>query len=117
MIVKRKLYSVIDEEGNLGYYLYDESTGEERMFATFSPSQVASLSKSAPKLNASAYKNFWKNAMNDGAKKQVARSMYNGATTSAMLKPNKIAPDVNTMINRRQAGVGGNLGLGYGKIK
>ena len=33
MIVKRKLYSVMDEEGNLGYYLYDESTGEEKMFS------------------------------------------------------------------------------------
>ena len=33
MLVKRKLYSVMDEEGNLGYYLYDESNGEERMFA------------------------------------------------------------------------------------
>ena len=33
MIVKRKLYSVIDEEGNLGYYLYNEATGEERMFS------------------------------------------------------------------------------------
>ena len=32
MLVKRKLYSVMDEEGNLGYYLYDESNGEERMF-------------------------------------------------------------------------------------
>jgi uncharacterized protein YcfJ len=32
MIVKRKLYSVMDEEGNLGYYLYNESTGEEKLF-------------------------------------------------------------------------------------
>ena len=33
MIVKRKLYSVIDEEGNLGYYLYDENNGEEKLFS------------------------------------------------------------------------------------
>ena len=33
MIVKRKLYSVMDEEGNQGYYLYDESTGEEKLFS------------------------------------------------------------------------------------
>ena len=33
MLIKRKLYSVMDEEGNLGYYLYDESTGEEKMFS------------------------------------------------------------------------------------
>ena len=33
MLVKRKLYSVIDEEGNQGYYLYDESTGEEKLFS------------------------------------------------------------------------------------
>ena len=33
MIVKRKLYSVMDEEGNLGYYLYNESTGEEKLFS------------------------------------------------------------------------------------
>ena len=33
MLIKRKLYSVIDEEGNLGYYLYDESTGEDKLFA------------------------------------------------------------------------------------
>jgi hypothetical protein len=33
MIVKRKLYSVVDEEGNLGYYLYNEATGEEKLFS------------------------------------------------------------------------------------
>lgn len=33
MIVKRKLFSVIDEEGNLGYYLYNEATGEEKLFS------------------------------------------------------------------------------------
>ena len=33
MIVKRKLYSVMDEEGNQGYYLYNESTGEEKLFS------------------------------------------------------------------------------------
>lgn len=33
MIVKRKLYSVMDEEGNLGYYFYNESTGEEKLFS------------------------------------------------------------------------------------
>ena len=33
MIIKRKLYSVIDEEGNLGYYLYNESTGEKKLFS------------------------------------------------------------------------------------
>ena len=33
MIVKRKVFSVIDEEGNLGYYLYDEATGEEKLFS------------------------------------------------------------------------------------
>lgn len=33
MIVKRKLSSFIDEDGNLGYYLYNESTGEEKLFS------------------------------------------------------------------------------------
>ena len=33
MLVKRKLYSVMDEEGNLGYYLYDENSGEEKLFS------------------------------------------------------------------------------------
>lgn len=33
MIVKRKLFSFIDEDGNLGYYLYNESTGEEKLFS------------------------------------------------------------------------------------
>ena len=112
MIVKRKLYSVMDEEGNLGYYLYNESTGEEKLFATYSPN----MGNAFKPINKTAYTNFWKNSMNGGANKQVARSMYNGATTSAMLKPNKLAPDVHTMINRRQAGVGGNLGLGYGRF-
>ena len=32
-MIKNKLYSVMDEEGNLGYYLYDESTGEEKLFS------------------------------------------------------------------------------------
>ena len=30
-MIKNKLYSVMDEEGNLGYYLYNESTGEEKI--------------------------------------------------------------------------------------
>lgn len=33
MIVKRKLFSFLDEDGNLGYYLYNESTGEEKLFS------------------------------------------------------------------------------------
>ena len=33
MLIKRKLFSVMDEEGNLGYYLYNESTGEEKLFS------------------------------------------------------------------------------------
>lgn len=33
MLIKRKLYSVIDEEGNLGYYLYNENNGEEKLFS------------------------------------------------------------------------------------
>ena len=33
MIVKRKLFSFIDEDGNLGYYLYNENTGEEKLFS------------------------------------------------------------------------------------
>ena len=33
MIIKRKLFSFIDEDGNLGYYLYNESTGEEKLFS------------------------------------------------------------------------------------
>ena len=33
MIVKRKLFSFLDEEGNQGYYLYNESTGEEKLFS------------------------------------------------------------------------------------
>ena len=33
MIVKRKLFSFIDEDGNLGYCLYNESTGEEKLFS------------------------------------------------------------------------------------
>ena len=34
MLIKRKLFSVMDEEGNLGYYLYNESTGEEKLFSS-----------------------------------------------------------------------------------
>ncbi len=33
MIVKRKLFSFIDEDGNLGYCLYNEATGEEKLFS------------------------------------------------------------------------------------
>ena len=33
MIVKRNLFSCIDEDGNLGYCLYNESTGEEKLFS------------------------------------------------------------------------------------
>lgn len=34
MLIKRKFFSILDEEGNLGYYLYDESTGEEKLFSS-----------------------------------------------------------------------------------
>lgn len=33
MIVKRKLFSFIDEDGNQGYYLYNEGTEEEKLFS------------------------------------------------------------------------------------
>lgn len=33
MIVKRKLFSFIDEDGNLGYCLYNESTGKGKLFS------------------------------------------------------------------------------------
>lgn len=33
MKLYRKLFSFIDEEGNLGYYFYDENTGEEKLFS------------------------------------------------------------------------------------
>lgn len=33
MLIKKKFFSILDEEGNLGYYLYDEATGEEKLFA------------------------------------------------------------------------------------
>ena len=33
MIIKRKLFSFIDQDGNLGYYLYNEATGEEKLFS------------------------------------------------------------------------------------
>jgi hypothetical protein len=68
MIVKRKLYSVIDEEGNLGYYLYNEATGEEKLFSVVEEerlyaSMIAGKLGSAykPVLNDS-YKQFWKSA-------------------------------------------------------
>ena len=66
MIVKRKLYSVMDEEGNLGYYLYNESTGEEKLFSVVEEerlyaSMIAGKLGSAykPVLNDS-YKQLWK---------------------------------------------------------
>ena len=52
MLVKRKLYSVMDEEGNLGYYLYDESNGEERMFAR--GVNMRNLGKGFKKINKAA---------------------------------------------------------------
>ena len=43
MIVKRKLYSVMNEEGNQEYYLYDEDTGEEKMFSLGTNKAIKSL--------------------------------------------------------------------------
>ena len=53
----------MDEEGNQGYYLYNEATGEEKMFAAVKPS---------------AFKNIVKN---DNTAK-VMRKNYNGIKTS-----------------------------------
>ncbi len=55
MIVKRKLFSFIDEDGNLGYYLYNESTGEEKLFSVVEEEErefasVRHLKKAANKL-------------------------------------------------------------------
>ena len=58
----------MDEEGNLGYYLYNESTGEEKLFSVVEEerlytSMIAGKLGSAykPVLNDS-YKQFWKSA-------------------------------------------------------
>ena len=47
MIVKRKLYSVMDEEGNLGYCLYNESTGEEKLFSVVEEEKMYARGKGA----------------------------------------------------------------------
>ncbi len=47
MIVKRKLFSVMDEEGNQGYYLYNEATGEEKLFSVVEEEREFGLSSKA----------------------------------------------------------------------
>ena len=68
MLVKRKLYSVMDEEGNQEYYLYDENNGEEKMFATVVNTAAGKMLGSAykPTLN-SSYSQFWKQAVSGGS--------------------------------------------------
>ena len=58
MIVKRKLYSVMDEEGNQGYYLYNEATGEEKLFSDKNKKGEKKERKLKPlhKLNVIGYK-------------------------------------------------------------
>ena len=58
MIVKRKLFSFIDEDGNLGYYLFNERTGEEKLFSVVEEERefargknVRNLGKGNKKLN------------------------------------------------------------------
>lgn len=34
MKLKRKIFGFIDEDGNQGYYLYNEVTGEEKLFSS-----------------------------------------------------------------------------------
>lgn len=66
MIVKRKLYSVMDEEGNQGYYLYDEATGEEKLFSVVEEEErmyargvnMRDLGKGLKKINKEASKKY-----------------------------------------------------------
>ena len=63
-MIKNKLYSVMDEEGNLGYYLYNESTGEEKLFSVVEEEErlyargvnMRNLGKGLKKVNKAAKK-------------------------------------------------------------
>ena len=82
MLVKKKLYSVMDEEGNLGYYLYDESNGEERMFAL--PAVFQSM---AQKAKVSGVKLPGATKFNTSLKKEeILNSLQRGNT----IRPRKV---------------------------
>lgn len=49
MIVKRKLFSFIDKDGNQGYYLYNKNTGEEKLFSVIEEERVFGEVKRANK--------------------------------------------------------------------
>jgi hypothetical protein len=74
MLVKRKLYSVMDEEGNLGYYLYNEATGEEKLFSVVEEDErlFANLDEDDIKFLEEHARNKERNAKNLGYKKAIS---------------------------------------------
>ena len=67
-MIKNKLYSVMDEEGNLGYYLYNESTGEEKTFSVVEEEKmfargvnIRNLGKGLKKVNKAANREYFIN--------------------------------------------------------
>ena len=73
MIVKRKVFNVMDEEGNLGYYLYNESTGEEKLFSVVEEErEFADLDEDDIKFLEEHARNKKRNARNLGYKKAAS---------------------------------------------
>ena len=87
MIVKRKLYSVMDEEGNQGYYLYNEATGEEKLFSVVEEEQR----EFARGTGAAVYyaEQMMKNKGNKIANKAAKREYYKAVGLDQFAKNNK----------------------------
>ena len=86
-MIKNKLYSVIDEEGNQGYYLYNEATGEERIFADLDEEDIKFLEEHADNKKRNARNLGYKKAASSGALSALAVHGADKISKGKLIKP------------------------------
>ena len=98
-MIKNKLYSVMDEEGNLGYYLYNESTGEEKLYSVVDEEErlYANLDEEDIKFLEEHAGNKVRNARNLGTRNVIATGAKGGLALTALngLDSLKVKPGTN----------------------
>ena len=110
MIIKRKLFSFIDEDGNQGYYLYNEATGEEKLFSVVEEERefargVGQAVKAATQFAQSKGQGAFNRAASqlaDSGGKKLRISKYLKTSTRALRNTEDTAmSSVNDVINAR----------------
>ena len=94
-MIKNKLYSVMDEEGNLGYYLYNEDTGEEKLFSVVEEERLYFLGEHRGK--------FGKGGTASGAVFTVEDMLKQGANNRLKYGPKDVGGRIRDYVNTEAA--------------